>query len=65
MFVLNLTRGTAVVSFGDVGRDGYCVRERLAEEVTEEQVDDPDEKADRNDDREEDLLRALEKTEEV
>jgi hypothetical protein len=60
-----LSLGIADESFGDVGREGCCVRERLDEDVADEQVDDPEEKADRNDERDEDLLRAREKTEEV
>jgi hypothetical protein len=58
--------GNADASFGDVGREGYCVRDRLAEDATDEQVDEPDDIAERNEDCDEDLLKARrEKIEDV
>ena len=57
-----LSLGTAVESFGDVGKEGYCVRERLAEDATDEELVDD---ADVSDDRDEDLLRVREKTEDA
>jgi DNA-directed RNA polymerase delta subunit len=60
-----LSLGTADKSFGEVGREGWCVRESVDVDVSDEQVDDPEEKAERKDERDEDLLRAREKTDEV
>jgi hypothetical protein len=62
--VRTFSLGAAEKSLGEVGSEGYCVRDRLADEVTDEQVEDPEEKADRSDDRDDDLLRAREKTDE-
>jgi hypothetical protein len=60
-----LSLGIADESFGEVGREGYCVRESVDEDVVDEQVDDAEEMAERKDERDDDLLRAREKTDEV